>query len=63
MVEHFNRSPLQLLRSYVEKEADWKQQLSLVLFAYRTAIHISTVTSPFLLMFGRQPKIHDLGDG
>ena len=41
MVEHFNRSPLQLLRSYVEKEADWEQHLPLVLFAYRTVIHIS----------------------
>ena len=31
MVEHFNRSLLQLLRSYVEKEADWEKHLSLVL--------------------------------
>ena len=57
MIERFNRSLLQLLRSYVEKEADWEQHLPLVLFAYRTAIHSSTGTSPFLLMFGRQPKI------
>ena len=31
MVEHFNRSLLQLLRSYVEKEADWEKHLSLAL--------------------------------
>ena len=40
MIERFNRSLIQLLRSYVEKEADWEQHLPLVLFAYRTAIHI-----------------------
>ena len=50
MVERFNRYLLQLLRSYVEKEADWEQHLPLVLFA------------PFLLMFGRQPKICDFDD-
>ena len=62
MVERFNRSLLQLLRSYVEKEADWEQHLPIVLFAYRTAIHSSMGTSPFLLMFGRQPKIRDFDD-
>ena len=62
IVECFNRSLLQLLRSYVEKEADWEQNLPLVLFAYRTVIHSSTGTSPFLLMFGRQPKICDFDD-
>ena len=29
MVEQFNRSPLQLLRTYVEKEEDWEQYLPL----------------------------------
>ena len=32
MVEHFNRSLLQLFRSYVERKADWEQNLPLVLF-------------------------------
>ena len=62
MVKRFNRSLLQLLRSYVEKEADWERHLPLVLFAYRTATHSSTGTSPFLLMLGRQPKIRDFDD-
>ena len=44
MLEHFNRSLLQLLRSYVEKEADWEQHFPLVLFAYRIAIHSLTGT-------------------
>ena len=39
MVERFNRSLLQLLRTYVEREEEWECHLSLVLFEYRTAIH------------------------
>ena len=34
MVERFNRSLLQLLRAYVEKESDWECYLSMALFAY-----------------------------
>ena len=55
LVERFNRSLLQLLRTYVDKEADWERYLPLVLYAYRTADHSSTGVSPFELMFGRQP--------
>ena len=53
LVEHFNRSLLQMLRAYVLDHADWEQYLPLVLYAYRTAIHASTGVSPFELMFGR----------
>ena len=42
MVERFNRSLLQLLRSYAEKEEDWEQYLPLALYAYRTSQHSST---------------------
>ena len=56
MVERFNRSLLQLLRSYVETKDDWEMYLPLVLFAYRTASHASTGLSPYLLMYGREPK-------
>ena len=55
MIECFNRSLLQLLRSYVKHEADWECYLPLTHFTYRTATHTSTKASPFLLMFGRQP--------
>ena len=44
MVECFNIFLLQLLRSCVEKEADWEQHLPLVIFAYRIVIHSSTGT-------------------
>ncbi len=55
MVERLNRSLLQLLRVYVDKEADWERFLPFVLYAYRTAVHSATGVSPFELMFGRQP--------
>ena len=51
MVERFNRSLLQLLRSYVERNEDWERYLPLVLYAYRTAVHSSLNVSPFLLMY------------
>ena len=57
MVERFNRSLLQMLRAYAEKEADWEQYLPLVLFAYRTSVHSSTRTEPFTLMFGRPSQL------
>ena len=52
MVERFNRTLLQMLRSYVDHRADWEQYLPLVLFAYRSATHPSTGFSPFALMYG-----------
>ena len=59
LVEQFNRSILQLLRAYVDKQIDWEQYLPLVLYAYRTSVHSSTGVAPFVLMFGRQLKCID----
>jgi len=56
MVERFNRSLLQLLRAYVDKQSEWERYLPLVLYAYRTSVHSSTGVSPFLLMYGRNPS-------
>ena len=58
-MERFNRSLLQLLRAYVDKQTDWEQYLPLVLYAYGTSVYSSTGVSPFVLMFGRQPKCID----
>jgi len=50
--ERFNWCLLQLLRAYVEHHSNWEQCLPLVLYTYRTAIHLSTGVSPFELMYG-----------
>ena len=55
MVERFNCSLLQLLRTYIETESDWEKHLPLALYAYCTAVHASTGVSPHILMFGRPP--------
>ena len=55
MVKCLNRSLLQLLRSYVDKQYDSEQHLPLLLYAYRTASHSSTGVKPFVLMMGRDP--------
>ena len=60
MVERFNRSLLQLLRTYVEKQEDLEQHLQLALYAYRTTTHTSTGMSPFQLMYGRHPQPNNL---
>ncbi len=56
MVERLNRSLLQLVRTYVNKEEEWERYLPLAPYAYRTGVHTSTKVSPFMLMFGRQPQ-------
>ena len=60
MVERFNRTLLQMLRTYTQQQSDWEQHLSLVLLAYRSATHPSTGLSPFELMFGRSATHADL---
>ena len=60
MAERFNRTLLQMLRSYTSQRSDWEQHLPLVLFAYRSATHPSTGFSPFELMFGHPALCSDL---
>ena len=60
MVERFNRTLLQMLRSYTSQGSDWEQHLPLVLFASCSATHPSTGFSPFELMFGRPALCMDL---
>lgn len=62
MVERFNQSLIQLLRTYVEQETDWERFLPFVLYAYCTTIHSSTGTSLFVLMFGYHPKSPDINN-
>ena len=56
LVERFNRSLLQLLCTYIDKEFDWEQHLPLALYVYRTAVHSPTGVSQHMLMFGKEPQ-------
>ena len=57
LVERLNRTLLDLLAKHVEeRQRDWDEWISTVLFAYRTAKHASTGESPFKLMFGRESR-------
>ena len=56
MVERFNCTLLQLLRTHVTRQEEWEKHLPLAFYAYRTSVHSSTGVSPFELMYGRQPE-------
>ena len=56
LVERFNHSLLQLLRTYIDNECNWEQHLPLTLYAYRAAAHSSTGVSLHMLMFCREPN-------
>ena len=56
MAERANISSLQMLRSYSSNTGNWGKWLLLLMFAYRTSKHSSTMNCPFTLMFGRNVK-------
>ena len=55
LVERSNRILLDMLRSYVAREEQWEDFLSLMLYSYNTSCHSSIETNPFTLMYGREP--------
>ncbi|XP_053285372.1 uncharacterized protein LOC128446371 [Pleuronectes platessa] len=56
--ERFNRTLHNLLRTLpVSRKRDWASCLSQVLFCYNTTPHQGTGESPFLLMFGQEPRL------
>ena len=58
MVERFNRTLLNMIRSYVgEHKGSWDQNLQSLAFAYRTAVCETTQATPFELMYCRRAQL------
>ena len=56
--ERFNRTLHNLLRTLpVSRKHDWAACLPQVLYCYNTTPHQGTGESPFLLMFGQEPRL------
>ena len=55
LVECMNRSVLNLLQSYCDKEDSWEEHLQTLLFIYRTTKHATTGLSPYEILFGSDP--------
>ncbi|XP_033747915.1 uncharacterized protein LOC117332943 [Pecten maximus] len=54
MVERFNRTLTEMLKSFVnENQTDWDIQLPYLMMAYRSSVHASTNFIPNYLMLGR----------
>ena len=58
MVEKFNRTFLNMIRNYVnDSQNDWHKHISIILFAYRTAINDAIGISPAEALQGRKLKL------
>ena len=58
LVERFNRTLINMLAKRVERHGqDWYHHLPFSLFAYRASLQESTQELPFLLLYGRDPRL------
>lgn len=58
MIERFNRTLLNMLGSLANhQKVNWKQNIGPLVHAYNCTKHESTGQSPYLLMFGRNPRL------
>ncbi|KAL5463629.1 hypothetical protein EMCRGX_G032544 [Ephydatia muelleri] len=55
LVKRFNRTLLEMLTTTMADEHDWDLSLPTLLLVYRTSLQETTGTTPFQLMFGRNP--------
>jgi len=59
LVERFNNTLLNIIRSYIENEShiNLVDHIKGLLFSYRTAVHPSTGFTPFFLLYNRHPVL------
>lgn len=58
MTERFNRTLLNMLGSVENhQKVNWKQYIGPLVHAYNCTRHESTGQSPYLFMFGRNPRL------
>ena len=58
MTERFNRTLISMLGTLeTEKKKNWKQYMAPLVQAYNSIKHESTGFSPYMLLFGREPKL------
>lgn len=55
LAESGNKSVLQLLRCFTERESDWEDKLPLILLSYNSRVHCSTRLPPMKVFTGRDP--------
>ena len=55
-VERMNSTLLVLMRKILDNATDWRKELEILLFYYRSRPHSSTGVSPALAMLGWEPK-------
>ena len=56
-IERVNQVLEEMLRAYVSNEqTNWEDYLPILEFAYNSAKHVSTKFSPFMLIYGFQPR-------
>lgn len=57
MIERFNRSLGNLIRTRQHEKGSWNTIIAKCLSAYRTAVHSTTKCTPFEMLYGRQPVL------
>ena len=56
-IERVNQVLEDMLQAYITKnQTNWEDYLSILEFAYNSAKHVTTGFSPFMLMYGFQPR-------
>ncbi|PAA58909.1 hypothetical protein BOX15_Mlig009944g1 [Macrostomum lignano] len=57
LAESGNKSVLQLLRCFTERESEWEDKLPLILLSYNSRVHCSTQLPPLKVFTGRDPSL------